>query len=394
MITEDDALDRILASVAPLTPESVPITEALARFSAGDVLSPADLPRFDQSAMDGYAVRAADARPSAVLHVTGEQPAGLDHGLKVGAGAAVRVFTGAPIPAGADAVIMQEDVERNGDAITIGAEVSPGEFIRRHGDDLCEGQRVIHPGDAVTPARIALLATLGIEALSVHRKPRIAIIGCGNELREPGEPLSPGEIHESNTRMLEALFELHHFEVSSRTTTSDNPAAVSTAIDAAARQDVIVFSGGVSVGDYDPIPAVLKARGVAIDFCRVAVKPGRPFLFGQDKSTFVFGLPGNPVSTFVTAVLFVLPALRRLAGSSVEQARPRTVAARLGAPAENPGERPHYLRGVLTHGTFLPAGLQESHALAALSRANALAKLAPNTRLGPGEIVAAIPLES
>lgn len=391
MISEFEALERLFETLTPLPGEQLPLADARGFYASEDVFAPADLPRFDHSAMDGYALRAADA--GATLPVVGEQPAGPDRGLSLTPGAAVRIFTGAPLPAGAEGVVMQEDVDRSGDVITLRTAVKEGDFIRRQGGDVCTGQLVLRAGEPLTAARIGLLATLGFAAIKVHRRPGIALIGSGDELRSPGTPLAPGEIYESNTQLLAALLADQGFPTFSRVTTADDPDRIAASFKKAATGDVVVFTGGVSVGDHDHVPRLLLQHGVAIDFWRVAVKPGKPFLFGTSGSLAVFGLPGNPVSTFVTAVLFLLPALRHLAGASAQFARPRSLPAHAGRDLENPGDRPHYLRGQLDDGIFSPASLQESHGIAALAASNALARLAPHTRLAAGDPIRVIPLE-
>lgn len=409
MITESAALERILTSVESASSRlrktiTLPLPTALHHYAASALHSPASLPAFDNSAMDGYALRAGDA--TTPLRVTGDQPAGPDRNLNVTPATAIRIFTGAPIPAGADCVVMQEDVTRDGDTITLrepNAPPEPGEFIRRAGSDLCIGQSVLTPGDRLTPARIALLTSLGIQTIEVHPLPRIGIIATGDELIQnpkPSEARQPanfkpdesgqskiqnGEIFDSNTPLLTALLATSGFPVALTTHARDTPAALHAALDTTADCDAIILTGGVSVGEHDHVRATLRARGATADFWRVAVKPGKPFLFAHNSTTTYFGLPGNPVSTLVTALLFVLPGLRRLAGAHPTAARNLVTLFRVEVPLENPGDRPHYFRGTADeHGTFRPAPLQQSHAAASLAQSSVLLRIPARTTLPRG----------
>jgi molybdopterin molybdotransferase len=337
------------------------------------VLARISLPRFDNSSMDGYAVRAADAVAGGVLRVAGEQPAGPDLGLKVEPGTAVRVYTGAPIPDGADAVIMQEDCDRKGDHLTIRESVSPGEFIRRRGGDLCEGQKIAEAGVRLNGPLLATLASQGIDRVHVYRQPRVGVLATGSELKSPGEPLGLGEIYETNRVMLQELVRNAGAVPRLFDPVPDQEDEHLRAFQEAASEDVIVIAGGVSVGERDLVKSTLKNLGCEIELWRVAVRPGKPFLFGRLNKKWVFGLPGNPVSACVTFLLFVRPALLAMQGwrgASLTQAQ-----AILSKGVTNTGERPHYLRGYLETGRFEPFENQESHALFALSRANALLKV-------------------
>jgi molybdopterin molybdotransferase len=377
MLTEQDALSSILAAVRPLETEELRLFEAGDRILAEDVLARVSLPRFDNSSMDGYAVRAADAVPGAVLRVTGEQPAGPDLRLKIEAGTAVRVYTGAPIPPGANAVVMQEDCDRQGDKVTIRQAAAPGEFVRRCGGDLCEGQKIAETGARLDGPLLAVLASQGIDRIRVFLRPKVAILATGSELRSPGEPLGPGEIYETNRVMLQELVQDAGGRPRLLDPVPDQEDEHLRALQDAASDDVMVIAGGVSVGERDLVKSTLKKLGCDIGLWRVAVRPGKPFLFGRLNQKWVFGLPGNPVSAFVTFLLFVRPALLAMQGwrgASVTKAQ-----AVLSKSVTNKGERPHYLRGYLEAGRFMPFENQESHALFALSRANAL------LRIGAGE---------
>ena len=324
MLTEDEARRQILASVSPLKIKEVPLLDALGRFAARMLTAAHALPAFDNSAMDGYAV-AVDERlgklPAGTrLRVGGEQPAGLDRGLRVEPGGAVRIFTGAPVPAKTGAVVMQEDVERTGDEIVLKETVAHGEFVRRAGGDLARGQRILAVGERLTAGRLALLASQGLSQVAVHRRPRVAVLATGDELRAPGEPLGPGEIYESNGVLLAALATAAGAAVTvlprARDDRADLDAKLSRGLDA---HDALVIAGGASVGERDFVKERLAAAGVALDLWRVRVRPGKPFLHGRAASAagaHVFGLPGNPVSAFVTFLLFVRPALLRMAGAA------------------------------------------------------------------------------
>src|SRR5258707_1929216 len=377
MLTEYDALSSILATVRPLDTEELPVFEAGGRIVAETVTAQISLPRFDNSTMDGYAVRAADAVAGAGLRVVGEQPAGPDLSLKVDAGTAVRVYTGAPIPAGANAVVMQEDCDRQGNQVMIRESAAPGEFIRVRGGDLCEGQKIAETGARLSGPLLATLASQGKDRIRVFGRPNVAILATGSELKTPGEPLGLGEIYETNRVMLQELVRGAVGIPLLFDPVPDQEPEHLHALRDAASDDAIVIAGGVSVGERDLVKSTLKKLGCEIELWRVAVRPGKPFLFGRLKNTWVFGLPGNPVSAFVTFVLFVRPALLAMPGwrgASVTKTQ-----AMVSKSVTNPGERPHYLRGHLEAGRFTPFDNQESHALFALSRANAL------LRIGAGE---------
>jgi molybdopterin molybdotransferase len=388
MLTEQDALSSILAAVRPLDTEELRLFEAGDRILAEDVLARVSLPRFDNSSMDGYAVRAADAVAGAVLRVIGEQPAGPDQGLKIEAGTAVRVYTGAPIPPGANAVVMQEDCDRQGDQVTIRQSAAPGEFVRRRGGDLCEGQKIAEAGARLDGPLLAVLASQGIDRIRVFLRPKVAILATGSELRSPGEPLGPGEIYETNRVMLQELVQDAGGRPRLLDPVPDQEDKHLRALQDAASDDVMVIAGGVSVGERDLVKSTLKKLGCDIELWRVAVRPGKPFLFGRLNQKWVFGLPGNPVSAFVTFLLFVRPALLAMQGwrgASVTKTQ-----AILSKSVTNKGERPHYLRGRLEAGRFMPFENQESHALFTLSRTNALMRTGAGEQISENQTVEVI----
>jgi molybdopterin molybdotransferase len=407
VISEEEARRRILDKVSPLEKRAVPVASALDCFAAKDYFARLPLPAFDNSAMDGYAIVASCCEKGGRLRVIAEQPAGPDRKLRVSDGEAVRIFTGAPLAQGADAIVMQEDVTRHGDDITVNVDVEAGEFVRRRGCDLAEGQVILARGERIRAATVALLASQGFASVNVGGQPTAAVISTGDELVKTGEELQPGQIYDSNSVMLSAL--LLQCGVSGTTVEHcrDDRRSLGDAITRGMKNDVLIISGGVSVGEHDLVKEGLRELGAKMEIWRVAVKPGKPFLFGWfDSETvdsaaktpagptgtmplrhncFVFGLPGNPVSVFVTFLQFVRPAILKMMGATNLELR--QVPARLAAGLRNEGDRPHYIRGRLEHGKFMPTGRQESHALFGLSQANALLRVGVSQSSKADEVV-------
>jgi molybdopterin molybdotransferase len=317
--------------------------------------------------------------------VIGEQPAGPDRKLRVDDGEAVRIFTGATLPQGADAIVMQEDVTRDGTDISVNVNVDAGEFVRRRGCDLAEGQMILARGERIRAATVALLASQGFANVIVGGKATAAVISTGDELVKPGDELEEGQIYDSNSVLLSAL--LLRCGVSATTVEHcrDDRQSLGDAIKRGMKNHVLIISGGVSVGEHDLVQEALRKFGAKIEIWRVAVKPGKPFLFGEVGECFVFGLPGNPVSAFVTFLQFVRPAILRMMGAT-NLDLPQ-VLAKLAVGLTNEGDRPHYIRGRLKHEKFTPIGRQESHALFGLSQANALLRVAVGQSLRADEIV-------
>ncbi len=392
MLEEAEARERILNATRVAGTESIPLVDARHRIAAKDVFAKVALPGFDNSQMDGYAVRACDAPTGAKLTVVGEQPAGAKRPLTVGPGQAVRIFTGAPMPEGADAVVMQEDVERLEDQrIRLMEGVELGEFVRREGADLCLGQKILSAGQLLNPARIGVLASQGLAEIEVGRRPRCAIVTTGDELLAPGSKLEPGAIFNSNGPMLANLAQEFGAGQVRRYHASDDPAQLRETLDQALTDsDVCLVAGGVSVGEHDHVKAQLASLGVEGGFWRVRVKPGKPLFFGQRGPQCIFGLPGNPVSAYITFLLFVVGVLKKWQGETVSSDRPHLLslpAQALESVINDRGNRPHYVRGWFdpTKQTFRPIGLQQSHALFALSQTNALVRVEPGETIDPGQ---------
>jgi molybdopterin molybdotransferase len=281
MISEEEARKKILETVRSLPSRRLSLSQALGCFAVEDYFARLPLPAFDNSAMDGYAVVASSCAKGKRLRVTAEQPAGRDKQLRVSPGEAIRIFTGAPMPQGADAIVMQEDVTRDGDEIVINTEVTAGEFIRRRGCDLSEGQRILAKGERLRAATIALLASQGIGVLSVGGEVNAAILSTGDELVKPGEKLDPGQIYESNSALLRALLHRCGAAVNLVEHCRDERESLSKAIKRGLKNHILIISGGVSVGEHDLVKDILREVGAEIEIWRVAIKPGKPFLFGS-----------------------------------------------------------------------------------------------------------------
>lgn len=387
MISEKEALQQILGAVNALPSRRLPLVQATNCFAAQDYVAQTALPNFDNSAMDGYAVIANDCRPGARLKVTGEQPAGRDRRLSITSGHAIRIFTGAPLPAGSDAVVMQEEVQANGAEITISTDVEPGEFVRRRGCDVAVGQKILGKGERVRDVTIGVLAAQGFSEIAIGGEAKVAIISTGSELVEPGNALEPGQIYDSNSSLLRALVNAIGGEVTMAKHCLDEEKSLIAALKQASENDVLLVSGGVSAGQHDLVKSALAEIGAAIDLWRVAVKPGKPFLFGRLGRCWIFGLPGNPVSSFVTFLKFVRPAVLKMMGASDQELALRRVRARLTEDVMGDERRPHYIRGRLVEGDFRPIGRQESHAVFGLSKSNALLRVAAGAAAKAGDLV-------
>jgi len=314
MLSVDEARTRIVAPLRSTAAEIVALSEAWGRVLASPILARLTQPPADISAMDGYALRALDGSVGARLVVVGHAPAGRPFAGRVGTGETVRLFTGSVVPDGADCVLPQEDVDRDGDMIVLREEGQLGRHIRRAGQDFQLGDTLVPGGVRLGARSIGLIAAGNHPWVAVHRRPHIAILATGDEVRLPGEPLCAGSIVSSNAHALAALVRAGGGAPFILPIAPDDPAAIASVADRLSGIDLLVTTGGASVGEHDLVQAGLSTRGFALDFWRIAMRPGKPLLFGRLGNVPVLGLPGNPVSAFVCAVLFLLPALARLGG--------------------------------------------------------------------------------
>ncbi len=319
------------ACAVPLPAETVPLDAATGRIAAEDARSAVDLPPFDRSAMDGFAVRAADTSPPRALTIAGELAAGDVAADALAPGTALGITTGAALPDGADAILRVEDASVDGGRVTPAGPLAPGTHVRYRGEDVARGHVLAPAGTELGVQHVTALASAGVGAVAVHRRPVVHVLATGTELLEVGAPPEPGRIHESNRLTLRVLAERAGAEVVVHPVVPDDAAATAVAVEAGLAGDALAISGGVSVGAHDHVKPALQERGVEEVFWRVRLKPGKPMWFGRRGATLVFGLPGNPLSTVACFLLFVGPALRRLQGEA--GAEPRFVPARLTAPA-------------------------------------------------------------
>jgi molybdopterin molybdotransferase len=372
-----EALARVLDSVAALPADEVAVADAHGRVLAADLAALRTQPPEAISAMDGYAVRAADvATAPAKLRVIGEVAAGRPFEGAVGAGEAARIFTGGVLPAGADTIVIQENTQRDGSCIVVTATSAAGRHIRARGLDFAQGDVLLPAGRRLRDRDVALAAAMNHATLAVRRVPRVALLATGDELVAPGTAPAPGQIVYSNGFALAALARAEGAEVIDLGIVPDRVDATVAAIDAATRAhaDVLVTTGGASVGDYDLVQQSLASRGMALSFWKVAMRPGRPMMHGVLGGMRVLGLPGNPVSAYVCGYLFLVPLIRRLLGRP--EVEPPTEAAVLGRDLPENDERADYLRSALTHGAeglvATPFEIQDSSMLALLAKAECL----------------------
>jgi molybdopterin molybdotransferase len=397
MISVEEAKERLLAPLKPLGAEQVSLAEACGRVLAEDVVARRTQPPFAVSAMDGYAVRAADvARVPAELEVIGSVPAGQNFAGVVGPGKAVRIFTGAPVPDGADAIVIQEDTERRGDLVVVREGAPKGRYVRPAGLDFREGAIGLKGGRRLTARDVGLAAAMNRPWLLVHRRPRVAILPTGDEVVMPGDPVGPNQIVSSNALALGALVEGIGGLPVQLPIAPDDSAALQRIAEGAAGADLLITTGGASVGEHDLVREALGQTGLTLDFWSVAMRPGKPLMVGRYRDTLMIGLPGNPVSTLVCGLLFVKPAIERLQGlRTIDEALPR---ARLKVKLAANDRRQDYLRARLTRGAdgvdeAEPFPVQDSSMMSLLAAADCLvirAPLAPAAE--PGEWVDIIPL--
>lgn len=371
MITVSEALDRLFALVSPLDVEEVPLTDAQGRVLARPIVARRDQPPYAASAMDGYAICASDARPGATLAVTGQSAAGQRSGSTVTPGTAIRIFTGAPVPPGADLVVLQEDVIRSDDSIVITdkTDTSTGANIRPAGNDFRAGATLSAPR-RLSPADIALAAAMGHARLTVTRRPDVALIATGNELVQPGEDPGPDQIAASNSYGLHALLTRLGAQPRLLPIARDDLDSLAQSFAFARGADLIVTIGGASVGDHDLVARAAAAAGMEPTFHKVAMRPGKPLMAGRLQGTALLGLPGNPVSAMVCGTIFMSPMVRVLQGL------PATPASRLPATLDAPlppnGPREHYLRARRTRTGVTPFQRQDSSLLTLLAEADCL----------------------
>lgn len=369
MLSVAEATARVLALSAPLPPESVPLAQAAGRVLAEDAVAARAQPPFDASAMDGYAVPSASLRPGASYRVIGEAAAGRRFQGSVAEGQAVRIFTGAPVPPGADTVVIQEDVSREGDAITVLPTLGEGNNIRPRGSDFSLGHRIAAPR-RLGPSDLALLAAMNVPRVTVARRPEVAIIATGDELVMPGEEPAEDQIVASNLFGLKAMAEREGARVRLLPVARDTEASLRAVFALADGADLVVTIGGASVGAHDLVAGVAQGLGVEMAFHKVAMRPGKPLMSGRWGAASMLGLPGNPVSALVCGVLFLVPMLRAMQGlpDPLPARRTTRLAADLGAN----GNREHYMRARLEDGGIRAFDRQDSSLLSVLCDADAL----------------------
>lgn len=353
LLPVEDAIAAILARVPEPVTEEVPIAEAGGRVLRFPVDADRDQPPFAASAMDGYAIRAGDVVPGHRLAVVGTSQAGAGFAGKLGQGQAVRIFTGAPVPDGADTVIMQEEARAEGDYVSFTAPARPGHSVRPRGNDFHAGQRLLAPGTRLGPMQLAVAAAANRGTLAVARRPNIALLATGDELVLPGQPLGPDQIVASNSAGLRPLLSPYAASVTDHGIAADDPGRLRARLEGmfASGPDIVVTTGGASVGDHDLVQQMLTELGVGIDFWRINMRPGKPLMFGTIGRTLVFGLPGNPVSAMVTALVFIRPALRAWLGYD----QPAPWRLPLATPTPPNTARRHFMRARLQHTAGGPA---------------------------------------
>jgi molybdopterin molybdotransferase len=401
MLSVEEALARVLGAIPVLGAESVELPAAHGRVLAESVVSGRDIPPWDNSSMDGYALRAADTAGASAerpvrLRLAGEAAAGAVTERPVGPGEAYRILTGAPMPPGADTVVPQEEIRREDGAVLVSRPSPPANYVRPRAEDIRTGETVLEPGALLGPAALGVLAALGRALVRVHQRPRVAILSTGDELVDLATPPGPGQIPNSNTYTLAAQVREAGGIPVNLGIARDSREDLEAHFRAGLGSDMLVSTAGVSVGDRDFVREVMEKLGAELDFWKVNMRPGKPLTFGRVAGRPFFGLPGNPVSSMVTFELFVRPALRRLAGDP-RLFRPRATA-RMGGRLDNPGPRWGYLRVRLTDeagGLVARAtGEQGSGILTSMLRADGLAVVPPDTRIETGQPVQVILLRS
>jgi molybdopterin molybdotransferase len=398
MISVEEARERILAGLRPTPAETVALAAAWGRVTAAPVTARLTQPPSDVSAMDGYALRSADGGLGAELTVIGAAPAGHPFDGAVAEGQAVRLFTGSVVPQGADAILLQEDATRDGETVRINEAVVAGRHIRKAGQDFSAGDAVVPAGRKVTARDVGLAAAANHPWVSVHRRPRVGILATGDEIAMPGEPIPTGGIVSSNSHALAALVRAAGGDPTILPIARDTQDSIAAAADAAGGLDILVTTGGASVGDHDLVISGLQTRGLIVDFWQIAMRPGKPLLFGHLGHVPVLGLPGNPVSAMVCSVLFLEPALARLSG--LPGRPPPVTRAVLGEALKPNDHRADHLRSTISEGdagqiVVTPFPVQDSAMLRRLALADALILRPPHApALSAGETVPIIRLDS
>ncbi|MEO0428807.1 MAG: gephyrin-like molybdotransferase Glp [Pseudomonadota bacterium] len=398
MLSVDEARARVLSLVAPFGTERVALTEAAGRMLAEDAIAIRAQPPFAASAMDGYAVRAAEAAAGATLAVAGESAAGHRAPMALPPGAAIRIFTGAPMPEGADSILIQEDAERDGDRITVREAPAPGAHLRPAGADFAEGYRLTAPRH-LGPREIGLLAAMNVAEPAVSRRPTVAIVPTGDELVWPGEHPGPDQIIASSAPALAARVAAAGAVPRLCPIARDTRESLLAALDAARGADILVTLGGASVGDHDLVAEVLGDAGLSLDFYKIRMRPGKPLMAGRiADGPAMLGLPGNPVSAMVCAELFLVPAIARCLGWPADALAPRLLTGILAHDLGANGDREHYMRATLAwdadgRARLTVAGRQDSSLQSVLADASALVRRMPGAGpLPAGSAVDYLPL--
>ncbi|MEE8172319.1 MAG: gephyrin-like molybdotransferase Glp [Alphaproteobacteria bacterium] len=399
MIPVAEAISRITGAFEPLAAETVSLSEACGRVLAEDVLARTTQPPFDVSAMDGYAVRAEDVRVvPAILKQIGDVPAGQHFEGEVGPGETVRIFTGSRMPSGADTIVIQENANANGHKITILISASKAQYIRPAGLDFSVGEIGLKAGQRLTPRAIGYAASMNHPSLAVRRKPRVAILATGDEIVMPGTPIGPNQIVSSNSHALAAAVQIYGGEPFSLGIAPDERQGLRAMAAGARGADILVTTGGASVGDHDLIQSVLGEIGLELDFWKIAMRPGKPLIFGSIGDTRLLGLPGNPVSALVCALIFLRPAICRMLGLPDDVAT--ELPARIDRALAANDERQDYLRATLraAEGGELSASpfeRQDSSMISLLAKSEALIVRPPfDPPVSEGDMVRVIPFAS
>ena len=376
MIPVEEARQRILASFSALPAEVVPLTEAFSRVLAEDLTARVTQPSADISAMDGYAVRAADVSSvPTVLSEIGAVPAGASFDGVVGPGQCVRIFTGAPLPDGTDAIVIQEDTERDGTRITVRQSVAVERHVRKAGLDFRGGDALLKAGRWLTARDIGLAAAMNRPWLAVRRQPRVAILATGDEVVLPGEPMGPNQIASANGPALAAMIAACGGVPVTLGIAADDADRLAAMADQAIGADLLITTGGASVGEHDLVRSALGAHGLVLDFWKIAMRPGKPLMFGRLRDTPLLGLPGNPVSAMVCAILFARPIMQALLGQATDG--PETEPAVLGADLRANDRRQDFVRAALARRAdgqwvAMPMAIQDSSMMVPLAESDCL----------------------